>query len=80
MLAEKQDFEKKIVVLFCQIESTKHIKRLCVLGVYRHIISITYRIDKYYEKMSPRYFTANCYGVCTLYIITKVFNSFYVNN
>ena len=37
----------------------KHIKTLGVLGIYRHIISITYRIDKYYENIFDSIFDPN---------------------
>ena len=55
MLAEKQRF----YFIILQIQSIKHIKTLAVLGVLGHIISITYRMYKYYEKKLPRYLTAN---------------------
>ena len=41
---------KDLILLFCQIKLRKHIKTLGILGIYRHIISIIYRIYKYYEK------------------------------
>ena len=46
MLAEKN---KDLILLFRQIESIKHIETLGVLGIYRYIISIAYRIYKFYE-------------------------------